>query len=1261
MLKPRILAIVGSVLLICVAGQGAESGPVPRGRAIMSKIVLVRNGEASAAIAVPEEGVEHQQAARIQEAIKQATGAELPIISDSAAAARIGEQNLVVIGNLMSNEVAARLYRNYYVASDAVQPGAGNYELRTVHDPEALGIGVVFCGGSDAAGIEASVERLLAHIKPGSNLALPHLVEMQVGKLPAPLTDEQLAAKLAEAKPPYGACELIVSQGLNYYRSGNAEYLKACKAAVATLLPALKEETYLSNLYPIAYLAPVWDQIEEARIFSDDDGAAVNGFLLGCIEICRRLQTLDAPRDRPVHYGFAEKAGSLASLYLHRFCPGEHVAEEALRRLRHFYEMQSYFWKPANEANGYQTSYAAEIAIWCLTNGDFRYMERGNFAKQCEYLMTAIVSNAPYNTCFGDSGGNLAPTVGNLLRIGAWYYQDGRYQWFNDFTRWSGGALDWNLYHTYSANVPPVEPTDIYGITVVPAEEWCYRAGADQPGAPPRERAYDKVVFRSRLDRQADYLLLDGLAGFNHGHADANQIICYTDKGLWAMNTGGYMVKQLQEHNMVVVFHNGEGGIYSVPTLADLELCADLRSVGAVRSTLHEYNGVDWSRNVLWAKSRYFLVIDEVTAVEPGEYVLQGWWKMFCKPTALKERIATSGGDKLKVHLTGLDASAIAQRVSRHKKDQLQGSYTASLEPGDGRVFMNLLQTTRAPHEEAFAARRFGETAAVVRDPDGVVELLGSRALDGGEGLGVAAQLYRLGPDGFSLVSGKALRCGVQLFSGDRDMTIDSDLKRGRATVELDAAGRVTLAAGEQAPVRVDGRRCKDVHWADALFTVTVPAGRHTLQFAPLDEQRLAMVSERLQEAWSAGDVPVPKAPQLDTDAPKMSQLWAWEAANEQAAIARLLHLADVNGDGRSELLVGGEDNYLRCFDGDGKMLWEFDAGTHVRAVCAGDVIGDDAPELVVGTGAGKPGGDIVILNGAGKEAGRIESPTSPGTPNESWGTRPGIIEVVGLIDVDGDGANEIIAGSGNFHMYCLRPSGEQVWERLNYAHTPNNLQFRDVDGDGTPEIVCSTNYWETNVYDLSGERFFRVKSPGPGLAVADIDGDNVAEFVCGSCKGPISVTRYDPELEFTDMTHTLPGIWAPKTEWSLDTGAGVDVLRLADLTGDGTAKIIACSRNSLLYVLNADGTVHWTRGLGDCIRAMEVADLDGDGMPEVLAGNDAGQVFVLSAAGTIIAQAQAPGLVEFVAAKDLDGDGTLEVIAATDGPTLSAYRWKAQ
>ena len=431
---------------------------------------------------------------------------------------------------------------------------------------------------SDIEGLTVSVARLIAHIEPGESLALPHTVEMDVDGLPAPLTDDAVAEKVAEAKPPYGAVEMIIQQGFNYYRSGNADYLKACKAAIPTLLPAVADEDLLEDLYEMGYLGPVWDQIEEAPCFTDSERAEVCGFLLACIERCRRLLTLWAPEEHPVHYAFAEKAGNLACLYMQRYCPGQTAVDEAARRLRHFYMMQSKFWKPYNEANGYQTTYAREIALWCLTNGEFGYFENGSFAKQCEYQMNAIISNYPYNTCFGDSGGVLAGNSPNHLRIGAWYYGDGRYVWFNDFLRW--GGLDWNLYHSYSTDVAPVEAADLYGITVTPAEGWCYEVGMDAPGAPPRERAFDKVTFRSRVDRDADYLLMDGLSNFNHGHADANQIICYTNKGMWGLSSGGYMVKELAEHNVTVVFRDGEGGVKHVPTLADLELAAEYAGCG---------------------------------------------------------------------------------------------------------------------------------------------------------------------------------------------------------------------------------------------------------------------------------------------------------------------------------------------------------------------------------------------------------------------------------------------------------------------------------------------------------------------------------------------------------------------------------------------------------------------------------------------------------------------------------------------------------
>ena len=52
---------------------------------------------------------------------------------------------------------------------------------------------------------------------------------------------------------------------------------------------------------------------------------------------------------------------------------------------------------------------------------------------------------------------------------------------------------------------------------------------------------------------------------------------------------------------------------------------------------------------------------------------------------------------------------------------------------------------------------------------------------------------------------------------------------------------------------------------------------------------------------------------------------------------------------GTQELLVGGEDNFLRCLDDAGKVMWEFAAPAPVCSVWVGDLIGDDAAEVVGG------------------------------------------------------------------------------------------------------------------------------------------------------------------------------------------------------------------------------------------------------------------------------------------------------------------------
>ena len=269
------------------------------------------------------------------------------------------------------------------------------------------------------------------------------------------------------------------------------------------------------------------------------------------------------------------------------------------------------------------------------------------------------------------------------------------------------------------------------------------------PPLPPRAQAYDKVAFRTKIARDSAFLLLDGLSGFGMAHADAANIVQFYDKGRVWLWPAGYMTYALPEHNVVVVMRNGEGGVDKVPMLADLELNVDLSRFGAVRSTLHNYNGMDWARNILWAKDRYFLVIDEMIAVAPGEYVLQGWWKA---GGSLEGRRLRSG-EEVQFQLVSLDDATLSQTTGRHGQPQLRTSQTAALEPGDRRVFMTLLQCTATPHTDALDARRLRTSAVALRRGAGEFEVLGSRPLTGSAELFVQGELYWLHAAGFARVN----------------------------------------------------------------------------------------------------------------------------------------------------------------------------------------------------------------------------------------------------------------------------------------------------------------------------------------------------------------------------------------------------------------------------------------------------------------------------------------------------------------------------
>ena len=121
---PRVIALV-LLLLLSTAAMALHANPasVPPAHERLKDLhlttVLAENGRAAATIVVPANGIYDAEAARIQRAILERTGVEVPVARDDspAGSAPIAE-SLIVLGNRSTNRTISALYDRYYTLLD---------------------------------------------------------------------------------------------------------------------------------------------------------------------------------------------------------------------------------------------------------------------------------------------------------------------------------------------------------------------------------------------------------------------------------------------------------------------------------------------------------------------------------------------------------------------------------------------------------------------------------------------------------------------------------------------------------------------------------------------------------------------------------------------------------------------------------------------------------------------------------------------------------------------------------------------------------------------------------------------------------------------------------------------------------------------------------------------------------------------------------------------------------------------------------------
>lgn len=318
--------------------------------------------------------------------------------------------------------------------------------------------------------------------------------------------------------------------------------------------------------------------------------------------------------------------------------------------------------------------------------------------------------------------------------------------------------------------------------------------------------------------------------------------------------------------------------------------------------------------------------------------------------------------------------------------------------------------------------------------------------------------------------------------------------------------------------------------------------------------------------------------------------------------------------------------------------------------------------------------------------------------------TASGNIEgCIGLFDVDGDYANEIVFGTAGDSIFALNHDGSSVpgypvevagdivggmaigqmdgnaGYQAAFCTKNGHLYVKDTDGNdmpGFPKQEGQQYYSTPMLVDLDDDDFSEVvfAAFGDGRVYAyNVDGTAVSGFPVetgSKIYGGASAGNLDAD---DDLEIAAGGLDSNLHAWNRD-GSAVDGFPAAlgdiiwaapamgDLDEDNRDEIMVGTQSNQFYAIKHDGSIMngFPRDLGAAIKAdAALADIDADGVPEIFVGTNGALLYGITSEGEDIENwpvSVGSSLSASPVIVDIDGDGSKEIIVASIDGSIYAF-----